>query len=81
MIKNFYGDEYLYCNKMDSYGGVDMSIRIADPLKDNLKWLDTFRREYEAERILRENNQAVKNAWEQYQVIKTLATKEKANVI
>ena len=78
MIKNFYGDEFLYCNKMDSYGGFDLSIRIADHLKDNLKWLDTFRKEYEAEQQLREESQAVKNAWEQYQVVKALAKKETA---
>lgn len=76
MIKNFYGDEFLYCNKMDSYGGIDMSIRIADHHRSNFLWLDTFRKEYEAERRLREENLAVKNAWEQYQVVKALATKE-----
>jgi hypothetical protein len=76
MIKNFYGDEFLYCNKTDSYGGVDMSIRIADHLKNNLMWLDTFRKEYEAEQRLREESPAVKNAWEQYQVVKALAKKE-----
>lgn len=79
MIKNFYGDEFLYCSKMDSYGGVDMSIRIADHLKNNLVWLDNFRKEYEAECRLREESLAVKNAWEQYQVVKALAKKETSN--
>jgi uncharacterized protein Yka (UPF0111/DUF47 family) len=78
MIKNFYGDEFLYCNKTDSYGGIDMTVRIADPLKETLKWLDKFRKEYEVEQRLREESQAVKNAWEQYQVVKILAEKETA---
>jgi hypothetical protein len=77
MIKNFYGDEFLYCNKTDSYGGIDMTVRISDPLKETLKWLDSFRKEYEVEQRLREESPAVKNAWEQYQVVKILAKKEK----
>jgi hypothetical protein len=76
MIKNFYGDQFLYCNKTDSYGGVDLSIQVAEPYKSNLTWLDNFRKEYEAEQRLREESPAVKNAWEQYQVIKALAKKE-----
>jgi len=79
VIKNFYGDEFLYCNKMDSYGGFDLSIRIADHHKNNFVWLDNFRKEYEAEQRLREESPAVKNAWEQYQVVKSLAKKETSN--
>jgi hypothetical protein len=78
MIKNFYGDEFLYCNKTDTFGGVDINIRISDSLKETLRWLDSFRKEYEVEQRLREESQAVKNAWEQYQVVKILAEKETA---
>ena len=76
MIKNFYGDEILLCNKTDSYGGVDLSIRMVDYHKSNLTWLDSFRKEYETEKKLREESPAVKNAWEQYQVVKALTKKE-----
>lgn len=45
-----------------------------------LNWLEKFKQEHEQEILLREKSPAVRNAWEQYQVVKTLATKEKANV-
>lgn len=75
MIKGFYGDATLACNKTDQYGGVDLMISMMEPHKSNLMWIDQFRKEYEQEKKLREESPAVKNAWEQYQVIKTLAMK------
>lgn len=78
MIKNVTGDGIITIYKTDSYGGVDLSVSVSPPYSDNLRWLADFRREHEAEQKLREENQAVKNAWEQYQVIKTLAQKEPA---
>lgn len=76
MIKNVTGDGIVQLYKMDQYGGVDLSVSVSPPFSDNLRWLSDFRRQYETEQKLREENQAVKNAWEQYQVIKTLAQKE-----
>ena len=76
MIKNVMGDGMVQLQKMDQYGGVDLSVSILPPFANNLLWLADFRKEYEAEQKLREENQAVKNAWEQYQVVKILAQKE-----
>jgi hypothetical protein len=81
MIKNVMSDHIIQVYKMDTYGGVDLSVTMTPTYADLLGWLSNFKYEHEQERVLRENNQAVKNAWEQYQVIKTLATKEKADVI
>lgn len=78
MIKNLYGDEIIYPMKADVYGGVDITITMNTIHKENLRWLENFRKEYEEERRLRESNPAVKNAWEQYQVVKILAQKDNA---
>jgi len=43
---------------------------------DLLNWLSSFKYEHEQELKLREESLAVKNAWEQYQVVKALAKKE-----
>jgi hypothetical protein len=45
-----------------------------------LNWLSAFKYEHEQELKLREEIPAVKNAWEQYQVVKILAKKEKQDV-
>lgn len=75
-FKNIYGDEMIYTSMNDVYGGQELRINMNANAKDNLIWLQTFRYEYEKEKKLREENVAVKNAWEQYQVVKTLAQKE-----
>jgi hypothetical protein len=78
MIKGVYGDEIISLIKQDQYGGIDINLRTNSPYADDIRWLSKFRREYEEEKRLRETNQAVNKAWEQYQVIKTLAQKEPA---
>lgn len=75
-FKNIYGDEMIYTTLSDVYGGQELRISMNSIAKENLNWLQNFRYEHEKEKKLREENQAVKNAWEQYQVIKTLAQKE-----
>ena len=75
-FKNIYGDEMIYTSMNDVYGGQELRINMNANAKDNLMWLQQFRYEYEKEQKLREENVAVKNAWEQYQVVKTLAQKE-----
>ena len=75
-FKNIYGDEMIYTTMNDVYGGQELRINMNANAKDNLMWLQQFRYEYEKEQKLREENVAVKNAWEQYQVVKTLAQKE-----
>jgi hypothetical protein len=67
-VKNLFGDEFIYATKTDSYGGVDINIRINDPAAANLRWLHQFRQEYEREKQLRTTNPTVAAAWEQYQV-------------
>ena len=78
MIKGVYGDDIISLIRQDQYGGIDINLRTNQPYADDIRWLSKFRREYEEEKRLRENNQAVNKAWEQYQVIKTLAQKEPA---
>jgi hypothetical protein len=76
MIKSIFGDDVISANKMDSYGGIDITISMIDSHKANLRWLILFRQEYEEEKRLRESHPAIQKAWEQYQVVKTLAQKE-----
>ena len=75
-FKNIYGDEMIYTTMSDVYGGQELRISMNSAAKDNLQWLQNFRHEHEKEKKLREENLAVKNAWEQYQVVKALAQKE-----
>jgi hypothetical protein len=77
MIKNFYGDGAIIASKMETYGGIDLTVSMSPMYKESLDWLVKFKQEQEQEKHLRENSQAVKNAWEQYQVVKILAEKEK----
>lgn len=78
MIKNAYGDDVVSLVKTDSYGGVDLAVTMQPLYREALRWLVLHKHEVEQEKKLREDNLAVKNAWEQYQVIKTLAQKETA---
>ena len=74
--KMVYGDDVVWINTNDTYGGQELRISFNSMHKDNLLWLQNFRIEHEKEKRLREENVAVKNAWEQYQVVKALAQKE-----
>ena len=76
MIKNVMGDHIIQVYKMDAYGGVDLSVTMTPTYREMLDWLSRFKYEHEAEQRLREESPAVKNAWEQYQVVKALAKKE-----
>lgn len=60
----------------NSYADISLSME-ADSL---LRWVRDHRIKIEEEEKLRNDHPAVKNAWEQYQVIKTLSQKEKENV-
>ena len=75
-FKQIYGDDQIWVSANDVYGGQELRINMSSTAKENLYWLQIFRVEYEAEKKLREENVAVKNAWEQYQVVKALAQKE-----
>jgi hypothetical protein len=70
------GDGFILTNKIDVYGGVDLYVSINSTYRESLEWLLQFKYEHEAEKRLREENPAVKNAWEQYQVVKALSQKE-----
>ena len=78
MIKNVMSDHIIQVYKMDTYGGIDLSVTMSPTYADLLNWLSAFK--YEQELKLREEIPAVKNAWEQYQVVKILAKKEKQDV-
>lgn len=54
------------------------SINLSSHANQLLNWVSSFMAEHEKEKKLREESQAVKNAWEQYQVVKILAEKETA---
>ena len=79
MIKNVMSDHIIQVYKMDTYGGIDLSVTMTPLYADLLNWLSTFKYEYEQELKLREESPAVKNAWEQYQVVKALVKKETTN--
>ena len=72
MIKNVMSDNIIQVYKMDTYGGVDLSVTMTPLYADLLNWLSMFKYEYEQELKLREESLAVKNAWEQYQIILAL---------
>jgi hypothetical protein len=76
MIKNVISDHIIQVYKMDTYGGIDLSVTMTPTYADLLNWLSMFKYEHEQELKLREESLAVKNAWEQYQVVKALAKKE-----
>lgn len=57
-----------------SMSSTTAGISLTPEVEDLLVWLRQHKKEVEEEKRLRESNQAVKNAWEQYQVIKTLST-------
>lgn len=79
MIKNFYGDNILYTSKIDSYGGVDLNIGMIPQYKEALEWLVQFKQEHEQEKLYRQNHPAVKNAYEQYQVVLQLSRSDTDN--
>ena len=74
-------DHIIQVYKMDTYGGIDLSVTMSPMYRESLDWLVKFKQEHEQEQLLRKTNQAVKNAWEQYQVMKILAKKEIQDVI
>ena len=80
MIKNVMSDHIIQVYKTDTYGGIDLSVTMSPTYADLLNWLSAFKYEHEQELKLREEIPAVKNAWEQYQVVKILAKKEKQDV-
>jgi hypothetical protein len=49
------------------------SISLSPEVEELIRWAKQHRAEVEAEKKLRENHPAIKNAWEQYQVVKTLS--------
>lgn len=57
-----------------------VDIRLSPETQDLLNWLRKHRLEVEQDEAVRKDHPAVKKAWEQYQVVKTLAKKEKENV-
>lgn len=75
-MKSVYGDEFIMASTSDIYGGQQLNLSINPHYAQLLRWLHDFKRQHDAEVMLRESSEAVKNAWEQYQVVKALAVKE-----
>ena len=79
--KTVTGDDVISVYTSDTYGGQELRICMSMYHKENMMWLQNFRMEHEKEKKLREENQAVKNAWEQYQVVKTEITSSPITVL
>ena len=54
----------------------ETAIGLAPEVEELLSWLRDFRREREQEQQLIQSNAAVRRAWEQFQVVCTLAREE-----
>lgn len=68
MIKNINSDGWVFINKMDTYGGVDLNVSAGYQLHDLAKKLQAHLDEHEREKELRESNPTVKLAWDAYQM-------------
>lgn len=67
-MKNFYGDRWISVSKSDIHGGFDLHIRATFDMEQKLNWLDTFMKQEEEAKRIRESDPNVKAAWEQYKV-------------
>lgn len=74
--KSLYTDGNILASAHPEYGGTNLHLSLNHEISKNLQWLANFKKEYENEEKLRQENFAVKKAWEQYQIIKILAKKE-----
>ena len=68
MIKNINSDGWIYINKIDSYGGVDLNISAGYQLTRLITSMQKHLDEHEREKALRESDPSVKLAWESYKM-------------
>lgn len=62
----------------DTYGGQQLTLTISQTIVDDLKWLHDYRVQIERERQAREENEAVRSAYEQYQTVLNLVILDQA---
>ena len=76
MIKNVMGDGWINIQKMDSYGGVDISVGAGYLLAQMMDDLKTHLAEIKAEKQLRESDPNVKLAYDAYKMAVALTREE-----
>ena len=74
MIKNVMGDGWINIQKMDSYGGVDISVNAGYLLTQMINDLQAHLAEAKLEKQLRESDPTVKLAYDSYKMAVALAT-------
>jgi len=73
MIKNVSGDGWIQIQKMDSYGGVDISVSAGYMLTQMLEDLRAHLADAKLEKQLRETDPNVKLAYDSYKMAVALA--------
>jgi hypothetical protein len=63
---------FAYSSVMDTHGGKLVTIKIAPDVVAALQWVMEHKAKLEQEAELRQNNPALANAWDQYQVMMRL---------
>jgi hypothetical protein len=76
MIKNVMGDGWIHIQKMDSHGGVDISVSAGYLLTQMLEDLRTHLAEAKLEKQLRESDPSVKLAYDAYKMAVALTREE-----
>jgi hypothetical protein len=73
MIKNVMGDGWIDIQKMDSYGGVDITVKAGYLLNQMIEDLRHHLAEVKREKQLRESDPNVKLAYDSYKMAVALA--------
>jgi hypothetical protein len=74
MIKNVMGDGWIDIQKMDSYGGVDITVKAGYLLNQMIEDLRAHLADAKLEKQLRETDPNVKLAYDSYKMAVALAT-------
>ena len=74
MIKNVMGDGWINIQKMDSYGGVDISVNAGYLLTQMINDLQAHLAEVKRVRLLRDSDPSVRLAYDAYKMAVTLAS-------
>jgi len=76
MIKNVMGDGWIDIQKMDSYGGVDITVKAGYLLNQMIEDLRAHLAEAKLEKQLRETDPNVKLAYDAYKMAVALTREE-----
>ena len=74
MIKNINSDGWIYINKQDAFGGVDLNVGAGYLLTSLMDSLRQHLEEHEREKALRESDPSVRLAYDAYKMAVTLAS-------